>query len=84
MSDDGKFPWRMYVYTYRIFDKYNKEVASFAVLGDDNPSWRPRSYGYERWGTEAGRLIGHPAKRSLKRLRLSPGKPRGGKPGRIR
>ena len=44
----------MYVYNYRIFDKYNKEVASFAVLGDDNPDWRPDHFGYRRWGTEAG------------------------------
>jgi hypothetical protein len=52
MSDDGKFTWRMYVYNYRVFDKYNKEVASFAVLGDDNPRWRPHSFGYRRWGVE--------------------------------
>jgi hypothetical protein len=54
MSDDGKFTWRMYVYNYRLFDKYNKEVASFAVLGDDNPRWRPHSFGYRRWGVEVG------------------------------
>ena len=54
MSDDGKFPWRMYVYNYRLFDKYNVEVASFAVLGDDNPRWRPHSFGYRRWGSEVG------------------------------
>ena len=54
MSPDDKFPWRMYVYNYRIFDKYNREVASFAVLGDDKSHWRPNSYGYRRWGVEAG------------------------------
>jgi hypothetical protein len=52
MSPDGKFPWRMYVYNYRIFDRYNREVASFAVLGDDDPAWRPGSFGYRRWGVE--------------------------------
>ena len=52
MSSDGKFPWRMYVYNYRLFDKYNKEVASFAVLGDDRPDWRPNRFGYRRWGVE--------------------------------
>jgi hypothetical protein len=52
MSSDDTFPWRMYVYNYRIFDKYNREVASFAVLGDDDPSWRPSSFGYRRWGVE--------------------------------
>jgi hypothetical protein len=53
MSDESEFPLRMFVYHYRLFDKYNKrEVASFAVLGDDNPRWRPRSFRYERWGVE--------------------------------
>ena len=31
---DNKFTQRMYTYNYRIFDRYNKQVASFAVLGD--------------------------------------------------
>ncbi len=39
---------------YRLFDRYNREVASFAVLGDDNPRWRPQSFGYRRWGVEVG------------------------------
>jgi len=43
---DKKFPWRMFVYNYRIFDKYNKPVISLAILADDNPDWRPDSYGY--------------------------------------
>lgn len=54
MTDEAQFPWRMYVYNCRIFVRYNKKVASFAVLGDDNPDWRPQSYGYRLWGTEAG------------------------------
>jgi hypothetical protein len=29
-------------------------VASIGMLGDDNPRWRPDSYGYRRWGTEVG------------------------------
>ncbi len=55
MDDKSDFPVRMFVYHYRIFDKYNgREVVSFAVLGDDNPDWRPQSYSYQRWGTEVG------------------------------
>jgi hypothetical protein len=55
MDDDGEFPVRMFVYHYRIFDKYNRrEVVSFAVLGDDNPVWRPQTYRYQRWGMEIG------------------------------
>ncbi len=42
MDNESDFPVRMSIYHYRIFDKYNRrEVVSFAVLGDDNPAWRP-------------------------------------------
>ena len=55
MDNESDFPVRMFIYHYRIFDKYNRrEVVSFAVLGDDNPAWRPQSYSYQRWGTEVG------------------------------
>jgi hypothetical protein len=53
MDDASEFPVRMFVYHYRIFDKYNRrEIVSFAILGDDNPDWRPQSYSYQRWGME--------------------------------
>jgi hypothetical protein len=40
----------MYVYNYRIFDHYDRRVVSLAVLADDDPNWRPRSYRDELWG----------------------------------
>ena len=49
-TKEGEFPRRMYVYNHRIFDRYNQEVISLAILADDDPSWQPRSYGYSRWG----------------------------------
>jgi len=51
---DADFAKRMYIYNYRIFDKFNRIVASFAVLGDENNSWRPSSFGYELWKCEVG------------------------------
>ena len=45
-------PERMYVYNYRLFDRYRRQVASFAILGDERPGWRPDSYGYELWGCQ--------------------------------
>jgi hypothetical protein len=42
----------MYVYNYRLFDRYHQQVASFAILGDKHPNWRPSSYGYSLWGCE--------------------------------
>ena len=39
-SREQDFSRRMYVYNYRIFDRYNQAVASLAVLADDEPSCR--------------------------------------------
>ncbi|HZW33046.1 MAG TPA: hypothetical protein VFF52_20185 [Isosphaeraceae bacterium] len=47
---EGDFPKRMYVYNHRIFDRYDQEVISLAILADDDPAWRPSQYGYGRWG----------------------------------
>jgi hypothetical protein len=44
------FARRMYVYNYRIADRYERPVVSLAVLADDNPKWRPSSYRDELWG----------------------------------
>lgn len=52
--EDADFAKRMYVYNYRIFDRYDRRVASLAVLTDDEPKWRPSAYGYELWGCRAG------------------------------
>jgi hypothetical protein len=46
------FGERMYVYHYRIFDRYQRVVSSMAVLGDANPRWRPDSFAYNLWGCE--------------------------------
>lgn len=51
---DSDFPHRMYVYNYRLFDRYNREVVSLAVLGDERPEWRPTQFSYGRWGCTAG------------------------------
>lgn len=45
-----EFPERMYIYNYRIFDKFRKEVVSLALLTDDNPNFRPGEYQRSRWG----------------------------------
>jgi hypothetical protein len=36
-SYEADFALRMYVYHYRIFDRYNRKVVSLAVLADDRP-----------------------------------------------
>ena len=47
---EADFGRRMYVYNYRLFDKYNVRVISLAVLGDDRAGWRPSSFGYSLGG----------------------------------
>lgn len=36
----------MFIYNYRAFDLDHKPVVSLAILGDENPSWRPNFYEY--------------------------------------
>ena len=51
---DADFPQRMYVYNYRIFDRYNRGVASLAVQADDDTEWRPSEYRSSLFGCETG------------------------------
>ena len=39
-----EFSRRMYVYNYRIFDRYNRDVVSLAVLTDEDDRFRPGPY----------------------------------------
>ena len=41
---EARFDQRMYTYNYRLFDRYARSVASFAVLCDENVNWRPGTY----------------------------------------
>jgi len=51
-TQQADFARRMFVYNYRIFDKYDKPVASFAILADRHRTWRPNSYGFEFAGSK--------------------------------
>lgn len=51
---EGDFPRRMHVYNHRIFERYEQEVISLAILADDDPDWRPNRYEYSRWGFRTG------------------------------
>lgn len=51
---DGGFPERMFIYNYRLYDRYGRPVVSLAILGDERRSWRPDGFGYERWGCRMG------------------------------
>jgi hypothetical protein len=51
---DANFAKRMYVYNYRLFDRYDRPVVSLAVLGDASRTWRPTRYRYSLWGCRVG------------------------------
>ena len=46
------FARRMFVYYYRIFDKYNHQVISLVILTDDDISYRPDTFIQTGWGFE--------------------------------
>jgi len=43
-TKQAEFAKRMFVYNYRIFDRYDRPVASLAVLADTHKQWKPTSY----------------------------------------
>lgn len=52
MQRQTKFPERMYIYNYRLFDKFHQSVISIAVLADGVKNWRPYKYERNIWGTK--------------------------------
>ncbi|MGH2346358.1 MAG: Rpn family recombination-promoting nuclease/putative transposase [Chloroflexota bacterium] len=49
-QEEARFAQRMFVYFYRLFDRYARPVVSLAVLTDERPSWRPTTFALEQWG----------------------------------
>ena len=46
----AEFAERMFVYNYRLYDKYRQPIASLAVLADEQKNWKPTAFGYELLG----------------------------------
>jgi hypothetical protein len=49
---DTHFPKRMYIYHYRLLDRYDVEIVSLAVLSDADVNYCPSEYRRSRWGCE--------------------------------
>jgi hypothetical protein len=49
---EEEFSERVYIYSTRLFDKFRRAVASFAVLGDTDRHWRPQSFHQETLGSQ--------------------------------
>ena len=50
MHHDPGLPKRLFIYHYRIFDKYGVNPLTLAILGDTSRKWRPTSYHYQSLG----------------------------------
>ncbi|TAN01561.1 MAG: hypothetical protein EPN39_01810 [Chitinophagaceae bacterium] len=50
--DDKDFAKRMFVYWYRILDKYGKQVTAIAIFTDNNKKFKPEKYEYDYLGTK--------------------------------
>jgi hypothetical protein len=52
---DPQFMIRVFIYHYRIFDRYKDkgiDVVSLAVLADEDPEYRPNEFAVKHWGFE--------------------------------
>ncbi len=45
-----EFAERMFVYHYRLFDRYRHPIASLALLADQRSGWQPDQFGYDALG----------------------------------
>lgn len=48
---DKTFAERLFIYNYRLYDRYRRAVATLAVLADTNLGWRPEGFSYELLGS---------------------------------
>nr|VFK76980.1 MAG: hypothetical protein BECKMB1821H_GA0114242_10882 [Candidatus Kentron sp. MB] len=51
-QSEPDFNERMYVYNYRLFDRYQVDVISLAILTDPSPNFRAGEYRCGRWGCD--------------------------------
>lgn len=49
---DRHFAERMFRYHARLYDRFRRQIASLAILGDDRANWRPMRFGYTLWGSQ--------------------------------
>lgn len=40
-KEEAKFEERLFIYSYRIYDRYRRDVITLAVLSDDDAGFRP-------------------------------------------
>jgi len=54
VSRDHMLPKRMFIYYYRLYDKYDRRIISLAILGDSDTGWKPTRFVAEEHGCRLG------------------------------
>lgn len=49
---EADFAERMFVYNYRLRDRYARSIVSLAILADERPGWRSGQFQSGLWGCE--------------------------------
>ena len=49
---DKFFDERMYIYNYRSYDRFKREIVALAILTDDDPNFHPSYYERKTWNTK--------------------------------
>lgn len=49
-DDMAGFAERMFIYHYRLYDRYRQPIASLALLADQRSGWQPDRFAYESLG----------------------------------
>ena len=52
VTRESGFARRMFVYYYRLYDIFPEQVVSLAILADEEPNWKPKSYEHALHGTK--------------------------------
>lgn len=56
-TKENDFTETMFIYFYRIYDRYRQDVASIAILADTDKTWRPNQYRRQVWNSEIARTF---------------------------
>lgn len=49
-TPERDFARHMFIYYYRIFDRYERPIMGVAILADEQAEWRPERFTQEIWG----------------------------------
>ena len=49
---ETSFSERMYMYNYRLFDRYHLPVVTLVIDGDQSKRWQPQTYHRSLWGCQ--------------------------------